>query len=367
MVTGRDVNRRWILRRRPNGELRSEHLDLTTEPIGEINSGQVLVRTVYTSLDPAHRLYAREKDSYIPSVPLGGVMRSFNMGVVEESQNADFATGDIVTGVFGWEDYSVSAGDGSDYMSVVDMDPRLPLAARFALFEHIGLAAYFGLVKIIDPRPGDTLVVSAAAGAVGSMAVQIGKILGCRVIGIAGSDAKCALVRDEFGADVAINYRTADLTSALRAAAPDGVNGFIDGVGGEILEAVLEVLAMNARIAMAGFISQYENDAQPYGPGNIYNLINQRARIEGYSAPDFASDSHAWAKAHRDITDWYFQGRIKYRLDVDQGLENAPQSLRKLFSGKNEGKLLIQVSEEPIRQPPRGESLPPGLSGDRSR
>lgn len=229
------------------------------------------------------------------------------------------------------------------------MDPRLDLTARFTLFEHIGLTAYFGIMDILRPKHGETMVVSGAAGAVGSMAVQIGKIMGCRVVGIAGTDEKCNWVKNELGADTVINYRKQSLKDALRESCPEGVDTFFDNVGGETLEAVLNVINMKARIAMCGAISQYAADEQMYGPPNIYNLLNKRARIEGFIVLDYASDGRWWAHAHDEMTQWYLQGRLKYHIDLVEGLENAPVAISKLFDGTNTGKLLVKVSDEPIR------------------
>lgn len=341
------VNRRWHLTSRPQGDLRPCNFELRETPLPEPGAGQFRIRTVYLSLDPTHRIWAREKASYMPSVQVGEVMRGFTLGVVDRSNHPDFPKGAIVSGVFGWEDYSIS--DGSGIVSRVEMDPRLPLAARFGLFEHIGLTAYFGILDLLHPRPGETMVVSGAAGAVGSIAVQIGKIMGARVVAIAGSEAKCAWLRDELGADAVINYRSAPLKESLPAACPRGVDSFFDNVGGECLEAVLDLINLKARIAMCGAISQYGNDERPYAPPNIYNLLMKRARLEGFIVLDYAADQRWWAKAHEDITQWHLQGRLKYRLDVVDGLQHAAQAVTRLFNGSNTGKLLVRVSDEPAR------------------
>ncbi|MFA7281813.1 MAG: NADP-dependent oxidoreductase [Sterolibacterium sp.] len=338
-------NRQWHLTSRPSGELNASNFELRESAIPEPGNNQFLIRTIYLSLDPTHRLWAREKASYMPSVKLGDVMRGFTMGVVEKSNHPGYPVGAIVTGVFGWEDYSLS--DGSGIVARVDMDPRLPLTARFGLFEHIGLAAYFGILDILHPKPGETMVVSGAAGAVGSIAVQIGKIMGCRVVALAGSDEKCAWLKEELGADAAVNYKQGSLKASLRGACPKGVDTFFDNVGGECFEAVLDLINMKARIAMCGAISQYGNDEKPYAPPNIYNLLNKRAKLEGFIVLDYAADQRWWAKAHDDMTQWHLQGRMKYRIETVDGLENAPKAVTKLFHGTNTGKLLIKVSDEP--------------------
>lgn len=340
------INKQWHLISRPTGDLKPENFEIRESVVRNLGVSEFLIRTIYLSLDPTLRLWAREQESYMPSVRLGDVMRGFTMGVVEKSNNLQYPIGSIVTGVFGWEEYSIS--DGSGIVTRVEMDPRLPLTARFGLFEHIGLTAYFGIIDLLRPKFGETMVVSGAAGAVGSIAVQIGKILGCRVIAIAGSEEKCTWLKNELGADAVINYKKQPLKTALREACPNGIDTFFDNVGGETLEAVLDLINMKARIAMCGAISQYGTDEKPYAPPNIYNLLMKRAKIEGFIVLDYAADARWWAIAHDDMTQWFLQGRMKYRLDIVEGLQNAPSALDKLFRGTNTGKLLIKVSGEPV-------------------
>lgn len=338
-------NQSWHLISRPTGDLKPSDFELQTSQVPELKDGDFLVRNVYLSLDPTHRLWTREADSYMPSVKLGEVMRGFTLGVVEASQNSSFPAGTLVTGVLGWEKYSVC--NNSELITAIEMDTRLPLTARFGLMEHIGLTAYFGVLDILKPCAGETLVVSGAAGAVGSIAAQIGKIMGCRVVGIAGSEEKCRWLKEDLGVDAVINYRTTDLASGLVDTCPDGIDMFFDNVGGEILEKVLERINMKARIAMCGAISQYAEDEKPYAPKNIYNLLNKRARIEGFIVLDYATDTRWWRHAENELTQWNLQGRLKYRLEIIDGLENAPSAVTKLFKGENQGKLLIKITDEP--------------------
>lgn len=339
-------NRAWHLASRPHGDIRVENFAMQASPRPEPATGEFRVRLLYISLDPGQRLWVREKASYTPSLPVGAPMVSFAMGVVEASRHPGFADGAIVAGVFGWQDYAISDGEG---VRIVAADPRLPLLARFGLLEHIGLTAYFGTLDLLRPRPGETMVVSGAAGAVGSIALQIGKIMGCRVVGIAGSDEKCAWLRDELGADAAVNYRHRPLPESLAEACPGGIDTFFDNVGGECLEAVLDLINMKARIAMCGAVSQYGADDRPYAPANIYNLLMKRARMEGFIVLDYAADRRWWAIAEEQLVQWHLQGRLKYRLDVVDGLEQTPRAMTRLFDGSNAGKLLVRVSAEPGR------------------
>lgn len=338
------TNKQWRLATRPEGDIKASDFALTEVDVPTLGDKEFLIRNIYLSLDPTHRLWTREEDSYMPSVKINDVMRGFTLGVIEKSNNENYPVGSIVTGVVGWEEYSIA--NDSSLVSVVNMDKRLPLTARFGLMEHIGLTAYFGILDILKAKHGETLVVSGAAGAVGSIAVQIGKIMGCRVIAIAGSEEKCQWLKNDLGADETINYRTADVSTALSEICPEGVDMFFDNVGGKMLEAVLNHINMNARIAMCGAISTYADDEKPYSPSNIYNLLHKRAKIEGFIVLDYAQDQRWWKRAEDEMTQWYLQGRMNYRLDIIDGFENAPEALMKLFVGSNKGKLLIKISDE---------------------
>ncbi len=347
MRTNALENRQWILARRPVGTFAEQDFELRRVPVPDLKDGQVLLRILYLSLDPSNRIWAREEASYAPPVAVGEVMRGFAIGRVMESRNAAYPEGALLSGFTGWEDYMVTDCAG---MARAEMPEGIPLEARFAIFEHIGTPAYIGLTEIGKLKKGDTVVVSAAAGAVGSLAVQMAKNLGAgRVVAIAGSDAKCRWLTDELGADVAVNYKRGNLGAALAAACPDGVDVFFDNVGGETLEAVLELINMNARIAMCGAISGYDSDCKQPGPSNLSALLFKRAKMEGFICLDYAGNKAIWEKAHSDITKWYREGRLKYRLDVVEGLENAPKAVIKLSEGKNEGKLLVKVSSESDR------------------
>jgi NADPH-dependent curcumin reductase CurA len=333
------VNCRWLLVARPQGHARETDFSLDREPIDSPSPGQVLVRIVYLSVDPTNRVWMNEADSYLPAIPLGNVMRGTAIGVVEESQNPRFDVGDLVTGLLGWQQYVVSDGRGLSKL------PRLPipLPAYLAVLGHIGLTAYFGLLDIGKPREGDMLVVSAGGGAVGSLVGQIGKIKGCKVVGIAGSEEKCRWMLDELKFDSVINYRIENMAEALRRHCPDGINIYFDNVGGRILEAALDHLALHARIVSCGMISQY-GGAEAHAPANLVRLIISRSRMEGFLCMDYYERA---MEAFTELVSWLRSGKLHYRVDMVDGIENAPRALQRLFDGANTGKLLVRVGEEP--------------------
>lgn len=333
------MNRKWILVSRPEGLPKVRDFRLEEEDLPALEEGQVLVRSVYLSLDPAMRGWMA-RDSYVPAVALGGVMRGGAIGVVEASRHPGFAVGDIVQGMIGWQSHLVS--DGKGFMKLPPLP--VPLGARFGVLGHIGMTAYFGLLEIGQPKEGETLVVSAAAGAVGSIVGQIGKIKGCRVVGIAGSDAKCEWITRDLGFDAAINYRTRNLREALKECCPKGVDIYFENVGGKTLEAVLAHMNDFGRIPACGMISGYNQTAPEPGPSNLSQIVVRRIRMQGFIVTDFMARA---TEATADLVRWYGEGRLQYRLDVTEGLENAPQALLTLFDGTNQGKVVVRVSPEP--------------------
>jgi hypothetical protein len=335
------VNRQWRFRARPVGLIKESDFEWREEPVAEPAPGQVLVRNVYLSLDPTNRGWLYDYHTYMPPVALGDVMRGFAVGVVEESRDASFQPGDLVSGMLGWQDYAVA--DASAF-SRVPKDPSLPLTAQFGLLGHIGLTAYFGLLDLGKPKAGETLVVTGAAGAVGSLAGQIGKIVGCRVVGIAGTDEKCRWIKDTLGFDAAINYRTEPLPESLKKHCPDGIDIDFENVGGEALDSILNLINLRARIVLCGLISQYNATAPVPGPYNLVNLLIRRDRLEGFIVLDYLDRAE---EAVSQLIEWYQEGKIRYRVDVVQGLENTPGSINRLFDGSHKGKLLVRVSEEP--------------------
>jgi len=334
------VNRQWCLATRPVGPIAESNFEWRQEPLPTLEEGQILVRNIYLSLDPTNRGWLDERENYLPPVAIGEVMRGFGIGVVEQSRNAKFPEETLVQGFLGWQDYAIA--DGTN-LSELPKDPSVPLTAYLGLFGFIGMTAYFGLLDIGKPKVGETLVVSGAAGAVGSLVGQIGKIKGCRVIGIAGSEEKCRWLKDELGFDATINYKTESVLESLQQHCPDGIDVYFDNVGGEILDAVLSLINLRARIVLCGLISQYNATEPVPGPYNLLNIVTQRAKVEGFIVLDYFNRAQ---EALADLGQWYAQGKIKYRVDAIDGLENAPSTINKLFDGTNQGKLIIRVSEE---------------------
>ncbi len=331
------TNKQWRLAARPVGLFKDSDFEWREEPVPALQDGSVLVRNVYLSLDPTNKVWAT-MDSYMPAVAIGEVMRGGAIGAVEESRNPAFSPGDVVQGMLGWQLYAVMPG-----AAVTKLPKGVPMIAFMGLFGHIGLTAYFGLIDIGKPKEGETLVVSAAAGAVGSLVGQIGKIKGCRAVGLAGSDDKCKWIHEELGFDAAINYRKGNLIESLKRECPKGIDIYFDNVGGEILDAALALINLRARIPLCGMISQYTATGPVAGPANLANLISRRARIEGFLVTDYLPRA---GEAIQEMSRWMQEGRLKFRTDVVNGLEQTPRAVNRLFEGTNMGKLVVKVSEE---------------------
>jgi NADPH-dependent curcumin reductase CurA len=309
----------------------------TEEPVGEAGDDEVLVKVLYVSLDPAMRGWMNEGRSYVPSVPIGEVMRSIDVGRVVASNNPGFAIGDHVVGIFGVQEYSVSAGNG-----LTKVDPNLaPLPVYLSALGMPGMTAYFGLLDVGQAKEGDTVVVSGAAGAVGQVVGQIARIKGCRVVGIAGGPEKCGYILNELGFDAAIDYKADDVRKALKEKCPDRINVYFDNVGGDILDAALTRLARGARIVLCGAVSQYNNPGRMQGPSNYMALLVDRARMQGFLVFDYAD---RYGEAALEMAGWMAAGKLKCREDIVEGLETFPDALLRLFTGENLGKLVIKVA-----------------------
>jgi NADPH-dependent curcumin reductase len=333
------TNRKWVLRSRPQGMPGSENFELREEPLPEIGEKQFLVRNLYLSCDPAQRAWM-SRDTYVPMIPIGDVMHSGATAEVVESKHPGFQPGDVVSGMFGWQDYAVS--DGRGFMPVTKLPPGVPIPTSMSALGVTGLTAYFGMLDVGDPKPDESVLVSGAAGATGSIAAQIAKLRGARVVGIAGGADKCAWLTGELGLDAAIDYRSERVPRRIHELFPKGVNVYFDNVGGEILDAALGALAIGARIVLCGAISSYNETDLPPGPRNYTNLIVRRARMEGFLVTDYAA---RFGEAIAALAGWAAEGKLRDRVDVVDGLENAPDALRRLFTGQNVGKQLVRIAE----------------------
>jgi NADPH-dependent curcumin reductase CurA len=339
------TNRQVVLARRPVGEIRDDDFELTQAPRPDVAAGQFLVRNVWLSFDPTQRGWVSDVPGYMPPVPIAGVMRALAVGQVVESDHADFKPGDYVMGGLGWQDWIVTDGvtELGPLQRVPDgVDPK----AMLGVLGVTGLTAYFGMIDVGHVGEDDTVVVSGAAGATGSVAGQIAAIKGAsRVIGIAGGPEKCAWLTDVAGFDVAIDYRRENVLARLADEAPNGIDVVFENVGGDILDASLANLAMRARVLLCGAISTYNAVELPPGPRNYLQLVIKRARIEGFLVLDYVA---RFGEALEALHGWVNEGRVRYAEDIQEGLENAPATLRRLFSGENFGKQLLKIAEAPI-------------------
>jgi hypothetical protein len=343
-----DTNRQWVLSGRPKGLAGREHFTWKEGAVPSIGEGEFLVRNLWLSVDPAQRAWM-EMDTYIPMVPLGEVMPSGSAGQVVESKHPDFAVGDLVAGAFGWQDYGVS--DAGGIFPSIKIPPGVDLPTALSLLGVNGLTAYFGLLDVGRPKPGETVVVSGAAGSVGSFVAQIALLKDCRVVGIAGGARKCAWLRNELGVDDAIDYKTDDVHARIGELCPQGIDVFFDNVGGEILDAALALLAIGARVVCCGAISGYNDFEHRPAITNYFNLILRRATMRGFLVFDYRDRI---PEAIGELASWATAGKIKNQLDVVEGLENTPDAFKRLFTGENLGKQLVKVadpSDELIRTP----------------
>ena len=334
------TNRQWKLACRPVGEISEGDLELVESAVEPLADGEALIRNVYLSLDPTNRIWMSDMDQYMPPVEVGDVMRGGTLGVVEESRNPAYPEGALVSGLGNWQDY---ARVPAAMFQTFRKPEGVPLNAFQGVLGMIGITAYFGLLDIADPQEGETVVVSAAAGAVGSLVGQIAKIKGCHVVGISGSDEKCAWLC-ELGYDAAINYKTENVLEALRGHCPEGIDVVFENVGGEILDASLTLINIGARISLCGLISQYNATGPVPGPYMFQNLLMKRAMVKGFIVTDYAP---RFGEAIAQLGQWLAEGRLQYRVDIVDGLENAPSAVKKLFDGSNKGKLMVRVSDEP--------------------
>lgn len=338
MITKARVNRQWRLAARPEGPIQSTDFQWRQEPAPNPFSGEVLVRNIYLSLDPMDRDATGASTSAFPktSTAVDELMRGITIGVVEQSRNPGFKRGTFVQGMLGWQDYALS--NGTD-LTVLTKDETTPLTAYMSVFGHVGLTAYIGLVAVAQARAGETLVVSGAGGAIGSLAGQIGKILGMRVIGIASDADKCRWIVEDLGMDAAINDRAESIAENLKRLCPDGIDVYFDTAGGDALEAVLELINDRARIVVAEQFG-YEDPRAV----DLAELRKRRARMEGFSIRDYTDKVDM---AMGQLRCWHSEGRLRYQVDVVVGLEHAVEAIQKLLAGNCKGKVIIKVSDDP--------------------
>jgi len=328
-------NRQWRLRARPVGMVKESDFELAESAVPKPGPGEVLVRNLYLAFEPAMRGWMEDRPSYLPPVGIGEVMRGMTVGRVVESNQPGIAAGDLVSAMGGWQEWFATGAP------VNKLPPGTDPTLALSVLGITGLTAYFGMQELGKPSAGETVVVSGAAGATGSVAGQIAKLLGCRVIGIAGGAAKCAWLTGEANFDAAIDYKREDVASRLASLAPSGIHVYFDNVGGPILEAVLGQIAERARIVLCGGISGYNEPEPPPGPRNLMNLVVRRGRMEGFIVIDYAA---RFPEATQQLSRWVAEGRIAHRVDVQKGFENAPRTFQRLFRGENFGKQLLELA-----------------------
>lgn len=333
------VNRQWVLASRPTGLPEESNFKLIETPVPELKDGEFLARAMYLSVDPYMRGRISTAKSYAAGVEIGGVMVAGGVARIVDSKNPNFAVGDIVDPYMGWQEYVISNG-----RSVRKLDPKLaPVSTALGVLGATGLTAYFGLLDVCNPKPGETVVVSGAAGAVGSIVGQIAKIKGCRTVGIAGGDDKVDWILKDCGYDAAFNYKTTDNYGAkLKELCPNGIDVYFDNVGGAITDAVLMQINTFARISICGQISQYNNAKPEMGPRLLGMLIVARAKMQGFLITDYMP---RFGEALIEMSGWLREGKLKYREDIVEGFENIPKAFIGLFHGENIGKRIVKIQD----------------------
>lgn len=335
------VNRQWVLARRPEGMISVDDFSATTADVAEPQDGQLVVKVTHIAYEPAMRGWVREIPGHGANLPIGGVMKASGAGEVVVSRHPDFQPGDKVSGMFGWQQYAVVDAVGQ-LLPVQKLPAGVTEEMALSVLGITGLTAYFGMLDVGRPRAGDTVVVSGAAGATGSIAGQIARIAGCRVIGIAGGAEKCAWLTDVAGFDAAIDYKSENVSTRLQALAPKGINVFYDNVGGAILEAALDNIAIGSRIVICGGISGYNvADDAAAGPRNYMRIVNSPSTMSGFLLGQFSAH---FDEAREQLAAWAGEGKIRFSVDVQEGFDNVPATLLRLFHGQNLGKQLCRIA-----------------------
>ena len=331
-------NRKWILKERPKGLVKDSDFELVTEVLPKINEGEILLENLYLSFDPTQRGWLNDVPGYLPPVQIGEVIRSGGIGKVIDSNNPEYKTGDLTFGLIGWQTHCLTKPNVDDRFRVVP--DLLPIPTMLNVMGSTGITAYYGLVELGKPKSGETVLVSGAAGATGSVVVQIAKLKGCNVIGIAGGKEKCDWLKD-IGVDDVIDYKNSDVHKELPKVVENGIDIYFDDVGGKILETVLELININARVLLCGGISSGYDATRPAdGPNNLFSLIIKRAKMQGFLVLDYLPKSE---KALEEIATWVMEGKLQHREDIQTGIENCPQTLNRLFTGENKGKQLLKI------------------------
>ncbi len=335
------VNRQWLLAARPDGMVGPQNFTYAEAEVPQVQNGEVLVRNLYLSFDPTQRNWMADRPSYLPPVALGETMRAGSVGKVVESRHNDFAAGDMVQTTGGWQDYAVVA-PGQGPMGLTKLPPGVSPEMMLSILGITGLTAYFGLLDLGQPKAGETVLVSGAAGATGSVAGQIAKINGCRVVGIAGGPEKCQWLLEEAGFDAVIDYKSENVNAKIAQYCPDKWDVFFDNVGGSILEAALNHLNLRSRVVLCGGISGYNATEPVPGPSNLMNLVTNRGRMEGFIILDYLPRA---MEAIQNIMAWEATGKLIYQVDVQEGFENIPSTLQRLYTGQNVGKQLLKIAD----------------------
>jgi len=335
-----DENRMWVLAERPDGPVDKNTFRMESSPIPEIGDGEALVRVRVISIDPTNRMWIGEEPTYLPPVAIGEVMRGLGLGEVVESNNPSFPVGARVQGLTGWQDYAVISDEQP--LMVVPDGVEADDATLLGALGMTGATAWFGMKEIGQPKEGETVVVSAAAGAVGSVAGQLAKAEGARVVGIAGGPEKCAWIVDQLGFDAAVDYKADDWHDQLKAATPDGIDVDFENVGGEIMEAVFGRLNINARVVLCGLISGYNETEPPPGPRTFGNLLVNRVKLQGFIILDYYP---RFGEAVTGLSELAAEGKLETEETVVDGFDRLPEALNMLFAGENRGKLVVQIAD----------------------
>ena len=336
-----NTNRQWILAERPFGMVGPDNFEYREAPIPTPGDGEVLVRNLYLSFDPTQRGWMEDRESYMPPVQLGEPMRAGSVGQVAESNHPDFKAGDLVQTLGNWQDFVV-VQPAQGLPGLTKLPPGVEPELMLSVLGTTGLTAYWGLLDLGNPQSGETVLVSGAAGATGSVAGQIARIKGCRVVGIAGGPEKCAWLTEEARFDAAIDYKSEDVDARIGELCPNRVDVFFDNVGGGILEAALNHINLRARVVLCGGISSYNATEPVPGPANLMNLVINRARMEGFIIIDYFD---RMAQSVSDLMGWIQSGELIYQNDIQEGFENIPQTLTRLFTGQNRGKQLLKIAD----------------------